>query len=96
MLKCVVHPGEILRDELAEWGVSSATFARQIDVPSDRIVQIIAGKYSVDSDTALRFGHWFGVDPLFWLNLQMQFDLVVTDQQVGVAVRALPTAREIT
>ncbi len=36
MLKRVVHPGEILRDELAEFGVSPATFARQIDVPPDR------------------------------------------------------------
>ena len=95
MLKRVVHPGEILRDELAELGVSPATFARQIDVPPDRVGQIIAGKYSVDSDTALRFGHWFGVDPIFWLNLQMQFDLVVADQQVGAAVRALPTAEGI-
>ena len=75
MLKRVVHPGEILRDELAELGVPPATFARQIDVPSDRVGQIIAGKYSVDSDTALRFGHWFSVDPLFWLNLQMQFNV---------------------
>ena len=96
MLKRVVHPGEILRDELAEWKVSPATFARQIDVPPDRVGQIIAGKCSVDSDTALRFGHWFGVDPLFWLNLQMQFDLVVADRQVGAVVRALPTVREIT
>ena len=36
MLKRVVHPGEVLRDELAEFGVSPATFARQIDVPPDR------------------------------------------------------------
>lgn len=46
--------------------------------------------------SSLRFGHWFGVDPLFWLNLQMQFDLVVADQQVGAAIRALPAAQEIT
>ena len=95
MLKRVVHPGEILQDELAELEVSPATFARQIDVPPDHIGQIISGKCSVDSDTALRFGHWFGVDPLFWLNLQMQFDLVIADRQVGAAVRALPTAQEI-
>ena len=75
MLKRVVHPGEILRDELAEFGVSPTTFARQIDVPPDRIGQIIACKCSVNRDIALRFGHWFGVDPLFWLNLQMQFDV---------------------
>lgn len=36
MLKRVVHPGEILRDELAELEVSPTKFARQIDVLSDR------------------------------------------------------------
>ena len=92
MLKRVVHPGEILRDELEEMGVTPTTFARQIDVPRSRVSQIIAGKRSITSDTALRFGHWFGVDPSFWLNLQTQFDLVVADRQVGAAVRALPTA----
>ena len=56
MLKRVVHPGEILRDELAEFGVSPTVFARQIDVPPNRVSQIIAGKRSVTGDTALRFG----------------------------------------
>ena len=63
MLKRVVHPGEILRNELAEMSVSQTTFARKIAVPPNRISQIIAGKRSVTGDTALRFGHWFGVDP---------------------------------
>ncbi len=92
MLKRVVHPGEILSDELAEFGITPAAFARQINVPPNRISQIIAGRRSVTGDTALRFGHWFGVDPQFWLNLQTQFDLAIADQQVGEAVRELPTA----
>ena len=92
MLKRVVHPGEILKDELDELGVTAAAFARQINVPPNRIGQIIAGKRSVTSDTALRFGHWFGVDPQFWINLQTQFDLADADRRVGPAVRKLPTA----
>ncbi|MCY3757357.1 MAG: HigA family addiction module antitoxin, partial [Acidobacteria bacterium] len=91
MLKRVVLPGDILRDELAEFGVSPTAFARQIDVPPNRVSQIIAGKRSVTGDTALRFGHWFGVDPQFWLNLQTQFDLAVAQQRAGAAVRELPT-----
>ena len=92
MLKRAVHPGEILRDELAELGVSQSEFARQLNVPPNRISQIIAGKRSVTGDTALRFGHWFGVEPQFWLNLQAQFDLAVAEQRIGNSVRALPTA----
>ena len=94
MLKRVVHPGEILKDELAELGVSQATFARQIAVPPNRVSQIIAGKRSVTGDTALRFGHWFGVDPQFWMNLQTQFDLAAAERRAGADVRELPTAAE--
>ena len=95
MLKRAVHPGEILRDELEELGVSQSEFARQINVPPNRISQIITGKRSVTGDTALRFGHWFGVEPQFWLNLQAQFDLAVAERRVGNSVRALPTAAQI-
>ena len=91
-VKRVVHPGEVLRDELAEFGTTPTEFARQIDVPPNRVSQIIAGKRSVTGDTALRFGHWFGVEPQFWMNLQTQFDLATAEQRAGAAVRELPTA----
>ena len=92
MFKRAVHPGAILREELAELGVTPAAFARQIDVPANRISQIIAGKRSITGDTALRFGHWFGVEPQFWMNLQTQFDLVTAENTVGEEIRKLPTA----
>ncbi len=92
MFRRAVHPGEILKDELDELGVTQTTFAREIDVPPNRVSQIISGKRSVTSDTALRLGHWFGVDPQFWLNLQTQFDLAEAESRIGAAVRQLPTA----
>ncbi|MDE2860578.1 MAG: HigA family addiction module antitoxin [Chloroflexota bacterium] len=92
MFRRAVHPGEVLENELLERGVSPAAFARQIEVPPNRVSQILAGKRAVTGDTALRFGHWFGVDPQFWLNLQSQFDLAVAERKVGMAVRELPTA----
>ena len=92
MFKRAVHPGMILKDELAELEVTPTDFARQIDVPPNRISQIIAGKRSVTGDTALRFGHWFGVNPQFWLNLQAQFDLNMAAEKSGAAVNELPTA----
>lgn len=92
MFRRVVHPGEVLKDELEEMGVTPTSFARQINVPPNRVGQIIAGKRSVTGDTALRLGHWFDVEPQFWLNLQAQFDLVAADQRAGAAIRRLPTA----
>ena len=94
LFRRAVHPGEVLRGELDELGVSQAAFARQIRVPPNRISQIVAGKRSISGDTALRLGHWFGMEPQFWMNLQAQFDLAMADQEVGQAVRELPTAGE--
>ena len=91
MLMRVVHPGEVLRDELAEFGVTQTEFARQIGVPPNRVSQIVAGRRPVSGDTALRLGHWFGVAPLFWLNLQTQFDLAEAERKSAAEVRALPT-----
>ena len=91
MFKRAVHPGEVLREELEVLGVSPTAFARQIDVPPNRISQILSGKRAVTGDTALRFGHWFGTDPRFWLNLQAQFDLAIADRETGDAIRHLPT-----
>ena len=96
MLRRVQHPGEVLKQELAEMGVSPTSLAHQICVPPNRISQIISGKRSVTGDTALRFGHWFRVSPEFWMNLQAQYDLVLAEQRVGEAVRALPTVSDRT
>ncbi len=93
MLKRAAHPGEILKDELAEIGVTPTELARQIDVPANRMSQIINAKRSITGDTALRLGHWFNTDPQFWMNLQAQFDLVAADKAAGEAIKALPTAQ---
>lgn len=86
MFKRAVHPGEVLKDELEEMGITPTEFARRIDVPPNRVGQIIAGKRSVTPDTALRLGRWFGMDPQFWLNLQTQFDLIIAERRTGLQV----------
>ena len=91
MLQRAVHPGEILKDELDELGITPTELARQLDVPANRIGQIIAGKRAITGDSALRLGHWFGTDPQFWLNLQSQHDLALANRQSGEAIRKLQT-----
>lgn len=91
MFDRAVHPGEILKEELAELGISPTEFSRQISVPPNRVSQIISGKRSITGDTALRIGHWFGNEPEFWMNLQAQFELAVANQETGEAIKNLPT-----
>ena len=91
MLKRAVHPGCVLKEELQEIGMTPTEFARQINVPPNRVSQIINGKRRITGDTALLFGHWFGVEPQFWLNLQTNLDLVCVDTEFAARVPSLPT-----
>jgi antitoxin HigA-1 len=95
MLIRAVHPGCVLRDELEELRVTPTEFARQIAVPPNRVSQIIGGKRGVTGDTALRFGHWFGMDAQFWLNLQSQYELAQADKATGETIRHLPTRQTL-
>jgi addiction module HigA family antidote len=90
MSRPAIHPGEFLADELEELNVSPTELARQLAVPANRISQIINGKRAVTGDTALRLGHWFGMSPQFWLNLQAAYDLRLAEVAIGDEVERLP------
>jgi antitoxin HigA-1 len=85
-----VHPGEILADELTAIGITPTELARLIEVPTNRVTQIIHGRRSITGDTALRLGHWFGNSPEFWLNLQMAYDIRVAEAKAGKKIARLP------
>jgi antitoxin HigA-1 len=86
-----IHPGEILADELEERQVSASELARQINVPANRISQLLRGNRSITGDTALRLGHWLGMNPQFWMNLQSQYDLALAQATSGPDIEKLPT-----
>jgi addiction module HigA family antidote len=65
-----IHPGEHLADELKELGMSAAELARQLDGPTNRVIEILNGRRAITGDTALRLAHFLGTTAEFWLNLQ--------------------------
>lgn len=89
-LKRAVHPGEVLLDELEEAGVTPAEFASQVELPAQSVAEIIGGRRPVTADAALRFGHWFGTHPQFWMNLQSQHDLFAAERAMGRHISGLP------
>ncbi len=86
-----IHPGETLRDDLDALGMSAAELARRIDVPVNRITQILNGRRAVTGDTALRLGRFFGTSGEFWLNLQKLYELRLAERKSGPAIAQLPT-----
>src|SRR5580700_426996 len=85
-----IHPGEHLAEELEALQMSAAELARKLDVPTNRVTQILNGTRSITGDTALRLAHFFGTSPQFWLNLQTLYDLRLAQQKTGRAIKSLP------
>jgi antitoxin HigA-1 len=85
-----IHPGEILSDELEEIGLSAKRLADVIEVPPNRLYQLLAGKRSITADTALRLSQYFGTSADFWMNLQSAYELDLARQQVGKLIARIP------
>jgi len=86
-----IHPGEHLAEELKELGISASSLARQLNVPPNRITEILNGRRAISGDTALRLGHFFGTTPEFWLNLQGLYEIRLAQRKSGKSIRRLPT-----
>ena len=68
-------PGELLRAEfLKPLGLSNYRLAKEIDVPAQRIGDIISGKRGITADTDLRLCRFFGLTDGWWLRLQGDYD----------------------
>jgi antitoxin HigA-1 len=91
MARTPIHPGEVLGDELDEINLSAKKLADLIDVPPNRLYQLLAGKRNITADTALRLGRYFGMSADFWMNLQTAYELDLARQQIGKAIRRIPT-----
>ena len=91
MARDPIHPGETLREDLEALGMSAAELARKIEVPVNRITEILNGRRAVTGDTALRLGRFFGTSGEFWLNLQKLYELRRAQQTTGDEIARLPT-----
>ena len=87
-----VHPGEILREELKELGLSADALAEKLDVAANRVTEILRERRGVTADTALRLARYFGTTPQVWINLQKEYELRTAEIRAGrqTAARVKP------
>ncbi len=78
--------GEILLEEfLKPLGLSQVEAARRMDVPLNRLNEVIRGKRGVTADTALRLARVLDTSPEFWMNLQTARDLYQASRALEAA-----------
>ena len=95
MALTAIHPGEHLAEELKELDMSASELARQLDVPTNRVTEILNGRRAITGDTALRLAHFFGTTAEFWLNLQSLYELRLAQKKAGKSIKGLPTLKRL-
>lgn len=74
--KSLPNAGEVLyRDFMRPLGLSSYRVAKEIDVPTSRIQDILHGRRRITADTALRLSRLFGVEDNYFLYVQADIDI---------------------
>ncbi len=87
-----MHPGEFLREELDELGLSANALSKALGVPVNRVTMILNGRRGISADTALRLARYFGTTAQLWLNLQKTWELRQAEIRMGreIAERVSP------
>lgn len=84
------HPGEMLREEfLVPMGITQRTLANDIQVPYQRINEVINHRRGITPSTALRLAKYFGMSADFWMNLQLRWDLYHAQQAEAEALESI-------
>ena len=85
-----IHPGEILDEEfLKPLDMSATKLAQVIDVPANRVTEIVAGRRNLTADTALRLSRAFGTSAEFWMNLQQSYELRTAELELGSSLKSI-------
>ncbi len=88
------HAGEVLASEFMEpLGLSVDELAVQIDVPTDRIEELLVGERHIDGEMDLRLARFFNMSEGFFLRLQNSYELLEAKRALNGALdRIVPRA----
>lgn len=76
-----IHPGEFLEETLDEIGMTQSELSNRLGRPVQAINEIIKGKKSITSTTALELEDVLGVPSHIWLGLESEYQLVLARQE---------------
>ena len=84
------HPGEMLLDEfLIPMGLTQQDLALAIQVPYQRVNELVNRRRGITPSTALRLARFFGNSAAFWMNLQLRWDLYHAQRDEDKALKQI-------
>lgn len=90
-----IHPGEMLLEEfLKPMNITQAELAKALQVPYQRVNELVNEKRGVTPNMALRLDKFFGMSADFWLNLQNRWDLYKAQQEYSEALNSIQSIHQ--
>jgi antitoxin HigA-1 len=91
-----VSPGEMLEEEfLKPLGLTKYRLAKSIDVPAQRIGDIVSGKRGISAETDLRLCRFFGLSEGWWLRMQANYDTAIARRKIGKKLDKIVPLKEV-
>ena len=90
MSRTPIRAGEILGDELREVGLTARKLVDILQLPPDRLDEMLSGQRDLTADTALRLARYFGTSPDVWMNLRTSYELDLARRQLGSRIESIP------
>jgi len=88
------HPGEVLREDiLPRTGLSRTALAKRLKVSPRTLTNVLTEKAPVTADIAIRLNALLGHGARYWLGLQMQYDIWLTQQPIADTIKPLDWKR---
>jgi addiction module HigA family antidote len=75
------HPGELLKDNVDELGLSVAEAAKGLGVTRQQLYNVINGKSAISPEMAVRLEKALGGTADLWLRMQVNYDLAQVRQR---------------
>ena len=86
------HPGAIIREDVVDYiKMSKTEFAAALGISRQMLHGIMAEKYPVTVEMAVRLGHVVGNGPGIWIRLQSSYDLWHAERKIDLSkLKPLP------
>jgi HTH-type transcriptional regulator/antitoxin HigA len=81
----LLHPGEIVEDELTAREIKKATFAESLGIKPSHLSELLKGKRHVSAFTAIKLEQLLGISAEYWLRVQMNYDLQIARYKLSTA-----------
>lgn len=89
------HPGETLKEGLADLGITQYRLAIDLGIPHSRVTAIVKGRQGITATTALKLGKYLGTGAEYWLNLQKFYELEEAKASTGDILEKIKPAPEL-